>query len=55
MYNNLHFSIHNFKANEFRVSINYLRCRLVEGVKIFPVCVRDQLMITLVYFSMVIL
>ena len=25
------------------VSINYLRCRLVEGVKIFPVCVIDQL------------
>ena len=25
------------------VSINYLHCRLVEGVKIFPVCVIDQL------------
>ena len=45
MYNNLHFSRHNFKA-KFRVSyicIDYLRCRLVEGIKIFPVCVIDQL------------
>ena len=40
-YNKLHFSIHNFKANEFRVSIQiiYVACRLVEGVKMFPVCV----------------
>ena len=34
-YKNLHFSIQNYKANEFSVDIYYLRCWLVEGVRIF--------------------
>ena len=41
-YKNLHFSIHNYYKVECCVYINYLRCRLVEGVKIFLVCVIDH-------------